>query len=311
MDSSCLKNCFKDICPFWSELDILNDEEMFLDAVRYESRLTKNPDIIIKNIYHYLFNADVAEKKLMEISSKHDIECLRLLKEVIRENLEEPNKTIYEIYKSIYNENQTYFDKFHFNEYYRQEQIKPFKLENCIVDLKKFYQQELENNKTLKRFCNDIMAGNFTNKIDPWTGLIVSSFKKTSNLDRMLIVQKIIDQFPFISCHFSVYRCIQLPNILTINSYIPHLLPTSWSYYQGYPEYWCLPENYKQNKYILVVSLQNNKNIIFNSQNQSQYEVILMPCVLQVQNIVDLYVVKYVYCSVKFDDELQIKKNFI
>jgi hypothetical protein len=311
MDSSHLKNCFKVICPYWSELEILNDEEMFLDAVRFESRLTKNPDIIIRNIYLYLLKKEIAEKKLVEITSKYKIVCLRLLKEVIWKHLEESNKKIIKICQSIYNENQTYFNNFHFNEYYRQEQIHHFTLKDCIDELKKFYQKELDLNKTVKQFCNDIMAGNFTNKIDPWTGMILQSFKKTNNLDRILNVKKIIDKFPLQSCNFSVYRCVKLPHLLTIHSFIPHLLPTSWSYYQGYPEYWCLSENYKQNKYILVVSLQNNKNIIFNSQNQSQYEVILMPCVLQVKNIVDMYVMKYVFCSVVFDDALQIKKNFI
>jgi hypothetical protein len=310
MDSSRLKNCFKEICPYWSDLDMLNDEEMFLDAVRYESRLTKNPNIIIKNIYHYLLKKDIAEKKLVKITSNYKIVCLRLLKEVIWKHLEESNKNIIKIYQGMYKENQTYYDNFHFDDFYRQQQIHPFELDDCIDDLKKFYQQQLDLNMTLKQFCNDIMAGNFTNKIDHWTGLILQSFKKTNNLDRILTIKKIIDKFPLISCHFSVYRCIQLPNLLTINRFIPHLLPTSWSFYQGYPEYWCLPENYKLNKYILVVSLQNNKNIIFNSQNQSQYEVILMPCVLQVKNIVDMYVVKYVHCSVEFDDAVQIKKNF-
>jgi len=311
MDSYKLKNCFKEICPYLSHLDMLNDQEMFLDAVRYESRMTQNPDTIISNIYHHLLKQDIAEKKLVQITSKNKITCARLLKQVIWKHLEESNTTIIKIYQSLYNEHQTYYDNFHFDEYYRQQQVPPCELDDCIDDLKKFYLEQLEHNKTLKQFCNDIMAGNFTNKIVPWTGLIVQSFKKRNNLDRILNVGKILELIPLISCNFSLYRCIQLPHSLSINSDLPQLLPTSWSYYQGYPEYWCLSESYKQNKYILVVSLQNNKNIIFNTANESQYEVILMPCVLRVIQIIDLYVVKYVHCSITFDDESRITQNFL
>ena len=312
MDSYKLKNCFKEICPYLSNLDMLNDQEMFLDAVRYESRMTQNPDTIISNIYQHLLKQDIAEKKFGEITRKNKISCVKLLKEVIWKHLEESNKTIIQIYQSLYNEHQTYYDDFHFDEYYRQQQVPPWKSDDdCIDGLKKFYQQQLEDNKPLKQFCNDIMAGNFTNKIVPWTGLIVQSFKKKNNLDRILNVKTILELIPLISCDFSIYRCIQLPRILTNNSVIPQLLPTSWSFYQGYPEYWCLPESYKQNKYILVVSLQNNKNIIFNTANELQYEVVVMPCVLRVIKIIDLYVVKYVHCSVTFDDESQIKQNFL
>jgi len=312
MDSYKLKNCFKDICPDWSDLDMLNDEEMFLDAVRYESQLTKNPDTIISNIYQYLLKKYIAEKKFVQITSKHKEVCVRLLKEVIWKHLEESNKIIVQIYQSLYNKNQTYYGNFHFDEFYRQQHIPPWKSDDdCIDDLKKFYQQHIKDNKDLKQFCNDIMSGNFTNKIEPWTGLILKSFKKKSNLDRILNVKKFIESIPLISCEFTIYRCIQLPLSLTIDSALSQLLPTSWSFYQGYPEYWCLPENYKQNKYILVVCLQNNQNIVFNTQNQSQFEVILMPCVLKIIEIIDLYVTTYVLCSAVFDDETRITQNFI
>lgn len=311
MDSYKLKNCFKEICPDLCELDMLNDQEMFLDAVRYESRLTNNPDTIISNIYQHLLKQDIADTKLVQITSNKKISCMRLLKEVIWTHLEESNQKIIQIYKSQYNEYQTYYNHFHFEEYYREQQVPTVKLDDCIKDLITLYQDQLEQNQTLKQFCNDIMAGNFTNKIVSWTGLIVQSFKKKNNLERILKIVQELKFVPILSCHFSVYRCIQLPQLLANDSNISQLLPTSWSYFQGYPEYWCLSESYKQHKYILVVSMQNNKSIIFNTANESQYEVILMPCVLRVIQIIDLYVVKYAHCAVTFHNECQITQNFL
>jgi hypothetical protein len=74
-----------------------------------------------------------------------------------------------------------------------------------------------------------------------------------------------------------------------------------------------LPKDYKYYNYILQIDLENNENIVINVENLTQYEIILLPCKLNIKKIIDYKIVKYLICTfhILTNSDLKIYYNTV
>lgn len=92
----------------------------------------------------------------------------------------------------------------------------------------------------------------------------------------------------------TLYRCIYLHPLSpqkqgqkqTRKRTIPHKLPASWSFYKKYSEFWCSKSSQDGKiPYILEIKVSPRDCFVFNIYNETQYEVMLPPCSIQVDKI--------------------------
>lgn len=96
----------------------------------------------------------------------------------------------------------------------------------------------------------------------------------------------------------TLYRCIYLdPNLVAPQKSLSHKIPSSWTFSKEYAKFWCLkqPELGKM-PYILELKVYPRDTFVFNCFNETQYEVVLPPFILDMNNIKNKNIVE---CSLK------------
>jgi hypothetical protein len=99
-----------------------------------------------------------------------------------------------------------------------------------------------------------------------------------------------------------LFRCVKLSNIPAENSNMLSILPTSWTYnYIFAKRTWCSAYDPGEHPCILQIDLNHHAhlNIIINIQNEEQKEVILMPCIIEVIEIINERELTIIKCTIK------------
>ena len=95
-----------------------------------------------------------------------------------------------------------------------------------------------------------------------------------------------------------LYRCVYLnPNVVAPQKSLSHKIPSSWTFSKEYAKFWCSKESEKvSTPYILEIKVFPHDTFVFNYFNETQYEVVLPPCILDMNNIKEKNIVE---CSIK------------
>jgi len=236
------------------------------------------------------------EKTTMQALRLHPALNQALFKVIVKK--QDSLEQNYRNYSRIYQADKKYFDRYHFKEYYDESQIK---LDTVDIPLITYYEKILNQNRILHNFCNRVLSGNYTSKINPDTGFFYQNYKK-SRSTFLTDIQDFIDEVQKLKKYrldLAIYRCFKSRHGYKSDDEIQNLLPTSWTYQRGFAEFWCLPKDYGYQNYILQLDCKTNKNIFINVLNTEQYEIILVPGSLRIKKIIDYQFVKYLICEFK------------
>jgi len=268
------------------------DNELLLQIQRYEKNKTSQEIAKIYAEYH----KNMQKVDSLDLFYPDKKLITSLLQQIVFRNPTSSDKEILRLYDIAFQKQSEYYQKFYSSK-------EPFLQCSINKDMVTYFKQLLEKYSHIRHFCNRIQSGNFTSKINPKTGLFYASISSnerhellTSILQMDYILQKI--KYPLFP-DFFVYRCVKLPQNEKKDC-IFNLLATSWSYEPSYAEYWCYPKNYKLNRIILKVNIRSCDSFILNTMNESQFEVILLPCLLYMKHKKDFYVSQIVQCQPYF-----------
>jgi len=289
----------------------MNPLETIVDRLKFHYQLS-NQDIDTERlleIYHQqkdkkstqqivnLYRKDLQSRKktqsfLTAYPEKRLIEPLLLL--LLKKYPNYPDHKILLKYNELYSKHASYYQQ-----YYRSYPIQ-HKQQSLPKTIHEIWKTYLTQHSSLHSFSSLILSGHFTNKIDPKTGLLKSSLSlrdRRSLLDQLLHVLDILHPLvPFPYQHsIDVYRCIHIDSSFEWDPpYLLSLLATSWTYQRSFAEYWCSTEHYHKDRIILHVTLTPQDFYILNEINRGQFEVILMPCILEFKSSKQLMVTRFI-----------------
>ena len=143
-------------------------------------------------------------------------------------------------------------------------------------------------------YLRAVKGGTFTSKT-------FSQLKTTMSYDLFLHMCSI---FPTVKVNMDIqqpltlYRCMYLnPNLVAPQKSLSHKIPSSWTFSKEYAKFWCLKEAENGKKpYILEIKVYPRDTFVFNFFNETQYEVVLPPFILDMNHIKEKNIVE---CSIK------------